>query len=133
VSPLPVECCSSADAGWQRRRTLGKVFAYLLFLDCAFSALWRFAFLEYVIGSHFADLCRRSDGRIGHSQSCGTPFGVVHAATAFVLFVVTFSEVLLADAVRKYARDLAGTTGDEEDTLPPNDVKSEEYVIDLKT
>lgn len=116
----------------QRHRILSSAFAYLLFLDCLFSALWRFALLEYVIGNHFADLCRGPSGD-GPRQSCGTPFGVVHVAVAFLLFVLTFSEVLLADAVRKFGRDSGEASSDDSgEGVPSPDIKFVEYPIGSK-
>lgn len=86
-----------------------------------------------MIGNHFADLCR-GPARDGSRKTCGTPFGVVHVAVAFVLFVVTFSEALLADAVRKYARDLGEPASENaSELLLESDIKHEECLIDVKT
>ena len=63
--------------------------------------------MEWVLHNTYHDRC---DGRVASrpGDGCGIRFELLHAAVAGALSLVTLCELFLANAVRRYGRDLAG-------------------------
>ncbi|KAK5174831.1 uncharacterized protein LTR77_001914 [Saxophila tyrrhenica] len=95
------------------RPILTRNFSYLLFLDAAFSALWRFALLEWVLRNTYRDHCEGRE-HSNTSDDCGLRFRFLHGVAVAVLGLSTLAEVLLANSVRRYACGLRERTADEE-------------------
>ncbi len=126
----------------QRLPTSTTIFSYLLFFDAAFSALWRFALLQYVARNVSRDRCVTLGVRSEIFQDrstlkdwcerTGAEMQVVHLVVAATLSGIFLIEVWLANVVRRYGEMVRRECGQRDAPAFSDEKMVVEVLVDEK-